>query len=176
MAAIKCRKCNTYISVRGIAKCPKCQTEFATEDTTKIEAKVAGRTPLAGATQTGNHSSSPVWLGFVVLGGIVISAAAIITSLLSSSPEKQRKELIGLALVKCQYAVQSTAKFGGGDLPPYVKNNSRDMDDEFNFGWPRGSFYFTNGFGAREAMSASCTGTLSTGKIMNLTINAKDML
>jgi len=40
------------------------------------------------------------------------------------------------------------AKFGGADTPPYVVNVGNG--DAFRFIWPRGSFEFTSGFGARE--------------------------
>lgn len=92
------------------------------------------------------------------------------------SPEKVRKQAVDKALVACQLAIKSLAQYGGADLPPYVPNNARGQDDEFYFAWPRGSFEFTNGFGAREKMSASCTGTLSTGKITSLTVNGKDVI
>ena len=100
--------------------------------------------------------------------------AFAIWGMMNPSAEKLRDRALADALVACQYAIKATAAYGGADLPPPVKNYGTSAD-EFYFAWQRGSFEFPNAFGAKEKMSASCTGKLSTLEIQSLTINGRDI-
>ena len=177
MAAVKCPGCGAYISVRGVVACPKCQapvepiSDMRLSDTRKEPPKIFNSTK----TKSGQGSPIVPIIGGVCILGIIISFGLIGWSLANPSAEKLRKRSISAALVQCQYAIKSTAAYGGADLPPFSKNYASD-GDEFYFAWPRGSFEFSNGFGGRQLMSASCTGVLSTGTITHLTVNAKDIV
>jgi hypothetical protein len=87
----------------------------------------------------------------------------------SAEQEQARQER--QALVACQQAIQAQAQYGAAEAPPYTSNHGTGR--EFYFAWPTGSFSFSNGFGARVNMSASCIGDLGTGTITQLTVNGK---
>jgi hypothetical protein len=165
MAAIQCPGCKAHLSVPGLVNCPRCQTYLSPPHLAPTRAPAPPLMTKAKATNL---------LGMVVIAGIGISVAAIVYRLAFPSQEDVRAKASSQALVGCQFAIQSAAQYGGADLPPPVQNGSRPQDDEFYFAWPPGSFEFSNGFGAKEKMSASCIGTLSTGAIKQLTINGKD--
>lgn len=78
------------------------------------------------------------------------------------------------ALHKCQQLILATAQYGDANRPPPTSNHGKD--DEFYFAWPKGSFEFTNGFGAKVRMSASCMGSIATGAVTSLTINGKQII
>jgi hypothetical protein len=114
------------------------------------------------------------WFSAVVVGAIVSLLALIAYRVVVPSDDEVSHRKVMAALARCQQAIQSTAQYGGADTPPYVKNYGKG--DEFYFAWPAGSFEFSNGFGARVKMSASCIGDIPTGEIKSLTINGKDIL
>ncbi|MEO8600493.1 MAG: hypothetical protein ABI656_11765 [bacterium] len=163
MAAIKCKGCGAYLSVKGLVNCPICQTYLEPAHHVKQAESIAP-----------HRLSTSEWIAASTLVGITGLIVFIIWMVVFPSEEKKRHGLISSALVGCQYAIKSLAKFGDAEMPPYVKNYARDADNEFYFAWPLGSFHFTNRFGAREKMSASCIGVLSTGEITQMTLNGKD--
>jgi hypothetical protein len=118
--------------------------------------------------------SAKDWLAIIALSALVILIGLIVYRVAVPSESQLHDRAVSAALYKCQRAIQSIAQYGGADMPPYTRNYGKG--DEFYFAWPRGSFEFANAFGAREKMSASCNGILSTGEIKNLTVNGKDFL
>lgn len=118
--------------------------------------------------------SAKDWFTIIILSTIAVLIVLNIYRVAVPSESKIRDRAVSAALYQCQRAIQLTAQYGDADRPPYTKNYGRA--DEFYFAWPRGSFEFTNGFGAREKMSASCNGVLSTGEIKSLTVNSNDIL
>lgn len=165
MKAVQCKGCGAFLSIKGLVNCPRCQAYLDPPDHAKQnEAKSV------------NGLKMSEWLGVLALIGIAAMIALIIKLVFFPSAEKTRedskRQRIIAALTQCQNAIKSTAKYGGAESPPYAQNHG--SGDEFYFAWPTGSFHFTNGFGAREKMSASCIGSLSTGSITQLTINGKD--
>lgn len=179
MPAVQCPGCKAYISVPGLYDCPLCKGPLPTPFLDKKKAVVPQSVYSTAPSFTASKLTSTSAKNALVLAGagaLVLCIGAIIYSVVFPSAAKQRQAAVGKALVGCQYAIKSTAQYGNADMPPYVPNHARSQDDEFYFAWPRGSFEFTNGFGAREKMSASCTGTLSTGEIKSLTVNGKDVI
>ena len=179
MPAVQCPSCKAHISVPGLYDCPLCKgplpTPFVEKKNAVVPPPVYGAAPSFTASKPTSQSARNV-LVLAGAGALVFCVGVIIYSVVFPSAEKQRKAAIGKALVACQYAIKALAQYGNADLPPYVPNHARSQDDEFYFAWPRGSFEFANGFGAREKMSASCTGTLSTSTIKSLTVNGKDVI
>lgn len=178
MSGIKCAGCGAHITVRGLSKCPICKGPLAPIADSRLGHDPSGKTSKSKAgTLAPSATKLPIsqWIGLICICGIVASIAVIIWSIANPSAESLRKRALADALVKCQYAIKSTASHGGAELPPYAKNYGT-LADEFYFAWPRGSFEFQNGFGGKAQMSASCTGVLSTGKITKLTVNGKDIL
>lgn len=109
----------------------------------------------------------------MIAGTITIALiAGGIYLLLRSTPEKEHKHQVSTALVVCQRMIANTAKFGEADTPPYVANEG--TGDKFEFAWPHGSFEFSNGFGARVKMSATCRGTLSPLEVQYLSVNGEE--
>lgn len=171
MAAIKCPGCGAYLSVNGLVNCPRCQTDLPSRLVNP--ASTSGSIQHSSGSVPGSGSSSKELLSgviFLVLGALVIFIA---WNIFVPSEEKKRKQLVSKALLDCQYAIKSLAKFGDAEVPPYVQNFGKD--GEYYFAWPLGSFHFVNGFGVKEKMSASCLGDLNTGKITQLTLNGKDV-
>lgn len=178
MAGVKCAKCKAYITVRGLSKCPICQgpiEPIADSRLSHLQAGKASKSKAAAPTHPATKLPLGQWIGLICICGIVGSVAVIFWSIANPSPEKLRKRALAEALVKCQYAIKSTAAHGGAELPPYAKNYGTAAD-EFYFAWPRGAFEFQNGFGGKEQMSASCIGVLSSGTITQLTVNGKDII
>lgn len=185
MAGVTCAGCSTHITVRGLDTCPICQapvTPIPDDRLKPLNPVRAAATPApTPATQPAATVKAPGMGGSEIVGAIVIAivvvvVASIAWAMRSPPQDNTRNQAISKALVACQYAIHSTAQFGGADMPPYTKNYARSQDDEFYFAWGPGSFEFPNAFGARVKMSASCIGKLSTGEIKYLTINGKDIL
>jgi hypothetical protein len=190
MAGVTCTGCGAHVTVRGLTKCPICGIPM--EPILDERIKTATRpapvresvrvmpppTVLAAPSPARPHGASLLgakeWFAIIVLSAIAILVGLIAYRVAVPSESKLRDRAVSAALYQCQRAIQMTAQYGGADLPPYAKNNGGK--DEFYFTWPRGSFEFSNGFGAREKMSASCTGDLTTGEIKHLTVNAKDII
>lgn len=176
MRAIQCLGCNAHLAIPGARKCPRCGAAIpAVEITPAIRpapAPAQSATLAAGAPQSVAGPLLGMLAALVIFGFIALIAYRVAVP----SHEKIREQALSKALVACQFAIQSTAQYGGADMPPYVPNHAGAENDEFYFAWPTGSFEFTNGFGAKVRMSASCIGTLSTGKITALTINGKDVI
>lgn len=164
MPAAVCTECGAHVAIDGATNCPRCNGRLQNPTDTH-PAQFASASSAMGFS---------AWLGLLALGVIVALLGLIVYRLIVPSEESIRRELTVAALIKCQRAIQSVAQYGDADTPPYAQNHGKG--DEFYFAWPRGSFEFANGFGAREKMSASCTGTLSTGEIKSLTINGKDII
>lgn len=167
MAAVKCVNCGSYSSIKGASTCPKCGNALiapSTENTTAINNTIA---------TTPKGMTAGEWIGAIALLTIIGLIAFIIWMVAVPSEEKKRDKLVSKALLNCQYAIRGAAKFGDAELPPYVKNHG--SKNEFYFAWPNGSFHFTNGFGAKEKMSASCIGELDTGTIKSITLNGQDI-
>lgn len=178
MAGVKCANCKAHITVRGLSKCPICQgpVELVTDSRLgHLHAGKASKSKTTPPTSPTTTLSIGQWIGLICICGIVGSVAVIFWSIANPSPDKLRNQALAEALVKCQYAIKSTAAHGGAELPPYAKNYGTAAD-EFYFAWPRGAFEFQNGFGGKEQMSASCIGVLSTGTITQLTVNGKDIM
>lgn len=171
MAAIQCPGCKAQLSVKGLVNCPLCQT-YLNPPHHQAEARAAARETRAilGRSFAAKVKDAAAWFAIVAMGVVVLGIAA---SILSPSTEKTQHSRMIDALARCQHAIQATAQYGDAEMPPYVPNYGRA--DEFYFAWPPGSFHFTNGFGARVKMSASCIGRISTGEIQHLTINGKDI-
>lgn len=167
MAATKCTGCGAHIAVRGLSSCPKCSAPIAA----LADERVRGNSvPVSGQISTGRIYILPI-VGMVA----AISLLALFGwRIMNPSEEKLRARAISVALANCQTAIASTAKFGNSDTPPAAKNYG-STDDEFYFAWPRGSFEFSNAFGGRVKMSASCTGKLTPFEIQHLTINGADI-
>lgn len=182
MAAIKCTGCGTYISVKGMVNCPKCGAYLSPPHHTPTPASVPKAIPgapkMAGSPTP--KTSLKISDYFTILGVTSLAGVIAFVVYMVAFPSAEKKEqdaytsAVRAALFQCQTAIASTAKYGGSDTPPYVKNNG--SKDDFYFAWPRGSFYFTNAYGAKEAMSASCNGSLKDGTISSMTLNAKDLI
>jgi hypothetical protein len=113
-------------------------------------------------------------LGLVAIGVIALFVCAFIYHVINPTADDVHRNKAMAALGRCQEAIHALAEYGGADTPPYTKNWGKG--NEFYFAWPRGSFEFTNGFGAKVKMSASCSGDLETGVITDLTVNGKDVI
>lgn len=169
MAAIQCPGCKAHVSVKGLINCPLCQTfldppflrEKAAADAKKNRDMLKVQSAL-GPKQ---------WFVLFALGAIVIMIALIIYRLAVPSESQVYERKVSAALLACQQRIASQAQYGNAEMPPYTKNYGKG--DEFYFAWPSGSFHFTNGFGAKEKMSASCIGDVHDGTIRQLTVNGK---
>lgn len=164
MPAIQCPGCRAHLSVRGLVNCPRCQAYL-----NPPHHQVAQTTPNRSA-----GTSPTTVFSFLALAAIVAGIVALAFSVVSPSAERVKGRLVTAALTQCQNAIRSAAQYGDAELPPYTANHGKD--DEFYFAWPSGSFIFTNGFGGKVKMSASCTGSISNGKIEHLTLNGKDII
>jgi hypothetical protein len=163
MAARQCDGCKAYVSLRSATSCPRCGTAF----------------PLPGPVPPAEPNGRPAGtagsaFALVALGLIVVLLGAIIYRVVFPSVEHLNHEKVMAALVHCQDTIHGLAEYGGADAPPYAQNYGKG--NEFYFAWPQGSFEFTNGFGARVRMSASCIGNLTTGEITSLTVNGRDIV
>lgn len=204
MPGVTCAACNAHVTVRGLAKCPICQAPIkpiidprlapiASHRTTSTprhggpgDSRAAhGRTftehsgPLPGKSPiTDNSRGNSIFTHGIAIVGIALGVLMFgwIAKAIFSPPseEKLHAQAVGLALEKCQRAILSTAQYGDAETPPFVANHG--TKGEFYFAWPKGKFEFSNGFGARVPMSASCLGDLTTGEIKSLTINSKDVI
>lgn len=121
---------------------------------------------LAAATKS--------WVPQIIAGGIVIACGALFVGMFMPSRSSRDTVDSNAALRLCQQTIHGLAEFGGADTPPYATNYGKG--DEFYFAWPRGSFEFTNGYGAKLPMSASCIGSIRRFEIEHLTINAKTII
>jgi hypothetical protein len=168
MAGITCTGCGAHVTVRGLTKCPICRIPMKPVLDSRIKTAAPSKSPVT-------TSPSPKgWLAIIAFSVIAILIGLIGYRVAVPSESKLNDEAVSAALYQCQRAIQLTAQYGDSELPPYVKNYG--TKGEFYFAWPRGSFKFSNGFGAKMPMSASCIGSLVTGEIKSLTINAKDVL
>lgn len=170
MAAVQCPGCNAHLSVKGLVNCPLCQAYLNPPH--HRGAPPAAPTGCKAGTLEARGTPPLQWLAVVALTAAALAVIVMIASVAFPSAEKIRHRQVMSALTQCQRAVQSTAKYGEADQPPYTENHG--SADEFYFAWPAGSFYFSNAFGARMKMSASCVGAVSTGTITQLTVNGKD--
>lgn len=168
MASIQCPGCKAHITVPGLINCPRCQTfmdpAFLREHQAQLAAAALPKASLLGARE---------WLGFAVLAAIVLLVGLMVYRAVVPSASQLHDRAVASALVACQQRIAGLAEFGGAETPPYTKNWGKG--DEFYFAWPTGSFHFKNGFGTNVPMSASCTGFVSTGEIMRLTLNGNDI-
>lgn len=87
-------------------------------------------------------------------GGLVLSLGVAMLSGCGQSEESKQREAIADALSKCQNEILSLAKYGDAERPPYV--NPEVASSAILFEWPKGKFYFTNGFGAKVPQAAEC--------------------
>lgn len=172
MAGITCTGCGAHVTVRGLTKCPICRIPMSPISDARV--KVLAPTPSPPRERAAYATTAKDWFTIITLSAIAILIVLIIYRVAIPSDSQIRDRAVSAALYQCQRAIHLTAQYGNADMPPYVKNYGRD--DEFYFAWPRGSFEFANGFGAREKMSASCNGILSTNEIKSLTVNGKDIL
>lgn len=180
-AGVTCTGCGAHVTVRGLDQCPICRIPIAPIVDARITPNAppptpspslplrAGKVKMVSAPMSGKD-----WFAIITISVIVIFVCLIIYRVIVPSSEKLHDRAVGAALLNCQQTIKLTAQYGDAETPPYAKNYGKG--DEFYFAWPRGSFEFTNGFGAREKMSASCIGVISTGEIKQLTINAKDIM
>lgn len=170
MVGITCEKCGAHVTVRGLSKCPICKEAIKPIATQVIVDRVPP--PVVSSKST---LGGPTIIVVIGVGIAALSLAWAANKIFSPpSQESIRNQAVGAALLQCQQAILRTAQYGDAETPPYVQNHGRE--DEFYFAWPRGQFEFTNGFGAKVPMSASCIGVLSTGEIKSLTVNGKDIL
>ena len=169
MASIQCPGCKAHISVPGLIDCPRCKTflnpPFLRKHAADEEAANRVSTALLGPKE---------WFGLLAIAALAVIAALMVYRLAVPSESQKVDRKVSAALLACQQRIAGTAGYGNAEMPPYSKNWANG--DEFHFAWQRGSFHFTNGFGASVPMSASCTGILSTGEIQHLTINSKDVI
>lgn len=112
------------------------------------------------------------WIAIICVPAILICIGLIGYRAFVPSESQRYDRAVSDALHLCQRAIASVAEYGDADTPPYTRNYG--TQGEFYFAWPQGSFEFTNGFGAKVKMSASCNGKVSTGEITSLTVNGKD--
>jgi hypothetical protein len=178
MATIQCPGCNAHLSVKGLVNCPLCQTYLNPPHHRTITPATHGTRPVHLDAQTAPRLSTTFgwaeWLGAATLAGIAAMVVVLIYTATFPSAEKIRDRQVSAALAQCQHAIRAHAQYGEAETPPYVPNHGRD--DEFHFAWAPGAFHFTNGFGAKVRMSASCNGNVSSGKIQSLTLTGKDLL
>lgn len=85
-----------------------------------------------------------------------------------SDPEKKQRMA---ALLICQKAIASSARYGKTEYPPYPEVKSGD--GFFLFLWKSGDFYFKNAFGADVPQSARCEVDKQSGRIQHLAISGK---
>lgn len=166
MASIQCPRCKAHITVPGLINCPRCQTfmdpPFLREHQAQVTAAARPKISLLGPRE---------WLGFAALAAIVLFVGLMVYRAVVPSASQLHDRAVASALLACQQRIAGLAEFGGAEMPPYSKNWGKG--DEFYFAWQRGTFHFKNGFGASVPMSASCIGSVSTGKIQQLTVNGK---
>lgn len=176
MPAVQCPGCKAHISIPSLHDCPRCKAPLPSPLLSKpMPASPQTIYAPGPAFLTTGSEPQPTKKALVILGlgAILLCAGLLIYNVVFPSAEKLRQTAISKALTGCQFAIKSLAQYGDADMPPYVPNQARSEDDEYYFAWPRGSFEFTNGFGAKEKMSASCIGKLSTGEIAQLTLNGQ---
>ena len=178
MAGVTCTGCGAHITVRGLDQCPICRIPI-TPITTPIFAPAAAQPippppPRVAQIKASNSMAWKDWIAVVAISVLAVSVCLILYRVIVPSTEKLHDRAVSAARLNCQQTIKSTAQYGGAEMPPYAENYGKG--DEFYFAWPRGSFEFINGFGAREKMSASCIGVISTGEIKQLTINSQDVL
>lgn len=180
MAGVTCIGCGAHVTVRGLLKCPICQIPMkpiigdyqARSEAQAIEAPP--RQPPIPKVKVAHVMSLMDWFAAITVSALAVLICLIVYRVIVPSESQLQDRAVSSALYQCQKHIHSLATFGGSDMPPPTANNG--ANDEFYFAWPRGSFEFANAFGGREKMSASCLGTVSTGEIKQLTLNAKDIL
>lgn len=163
MASIQCPGCKAHLSVNGLVNCPLCQTYL---NPPHHAAKAA---PVPASIGMGPKE----WLSAIGLTGIVICVGLIVYRVIVPSEDQIYSRQVSKALLACQDAILSAAKYGGAERPPYAKNYGKGA--EFYFAWQNGSFTLPNGLGGQEKASASCIGNLSDTQITRLTINGQDL-
>lgn len=169
MASVQCPGCKAHITVPGLNNCPRCQTFL---DPPFLRERAAAEAASARGSAYG--LSWKERLGLLALGAIVILVGLIVYRVVVPSDSQVHDRKVSAALLACQQRIAGLAEFGGAEMPPYSKNWAKG--DEFFFSWPRGSFYFKNGFGAAVPMSASCTGIVSSQTIEHVTLDGKIVL
>lgn len=174
MTGVTCAACGAHVTVRGLSKCPICRGPIKPI----LDPKSSGGVPppvFANKSAPSNPLNLILLRNAAIVGIVAFAAVWTARAIFSApSPEKLQREAVGAALYRCQQAILKTAEYGGAETPPFVQNHGRGK--EFYFAWSRGKFEFSNGFGARIPMSASCIGNLDTGEITSLTINARDII
>lgn len=181
MTGIDCAKCGAHVTVRGLRWCPICRAPMKPLPSNAEIAHAAAK-PIHAAhiRPVPEPRKSPArykytvrdWIAIICVPAILICIGLIAYRAFVPSDSQRHDRAISEALQLCQRAITSIAEYGAADTPPYTQNYGKQ--DEFYFAWPKGSFEFTNGFGARVKMSASCIGKVSTGEITSLTVNGKD--
>lgn len=181
MSGTDCEKCGAHVTVKGLNWCPLCRAPMKPLPGRVNEPRGNGQpAPAAHAKPSPPVFRAPVrykfsgrdWFALVCVSAIVILLVMIVYRVIVPSDSKRHDDAVREALHLCQSAITSVAEFGAAETPPYAQNYGKQ--DDFYFAWPKGSFEFTNGFGAKVKMSASCNGKVSTGQITSLTVNGKD--
>lgn len=172
MAAVECPSCKAIITVPDLINCPLCQTHLNPPFLRELREKEARANRDAANAQ--RIQGAKQWLILAVFGVVIALAGALVYSVVVPSEGQLQARKVSAALLACQQRIAGLAEYGDAETPPYVKNFGKG--DEYYFAWQRGSFHFKNGFGASVPMSASCTGTVSTGEIQSLTVNGKSII
>jgi hypothetical protein len=181
MNGIDCSQCGAHVTVRGLSSCPICRAPMKPLPGRSAEMPKGNAPPYTAhvrpkaapyKTPGTTALSAKDWLAIVCIPAIVILVGLIIYRVIVPSDSQRYDPAVSDALHMCQRAIASVAEYGGADTPPYTQNYGKQ--DDFYFAWPKGSFEFTNGFGAKIKMSASCNGKVSAGEITSLTVNGKD--
>jgi|GEM_PF-3352720 len=188
MATIQCSGCKAHLSITGSLACPRCQTPLPASKklaeksqssrrpgslTSSVESELASGAPLTKQPAPASTAAKDIF-AYTVLGAIVVCIVLIAYRVIVPSDETVHARKVSAALLACQQRIAGLAEFGGADQPPYAKNYGKG--NEFYFAWSRGTFHFTNAFGARVAMSASCVGDVDSGQIKHMTLNGKDVI
>jgi hypothetical protein len=184
MTGVTCTGCGAHVTVRGLTQCPICRIpmrpilderiKVASLAPPRFDDPIKSTAPASPRPRTAYRLGAKDWFAIITLSVLAVLIGLIVYGVVVPSESKLRDRAVSSALYRCQLAIQSIARYGASDIPPFTKNYGKG--DEFYFAWPRGSFEFSNAFGAREKMSASCNGILSTGEINSLTVNGKDLL
>jgi hypothetical protein len=157
---VQCPSCKAHLAISAAAACPRCHTELPRGTPQNLTTK-SHTAPQATA----------IGIAPIAVTGAVVVALFLGYYMLAASPARHEQHQVSQALLTCQQAIRAQARYDGSDTPPYTRNYG--SAGEFYFAWPTGSFYFTNQYGARETMSASCIGDLATGTIKQLTLNGQ---
>lgn len=186
----KCHGENTMIPLSTPAA--QLLTAGSTPTAIPLAVKLPEATPVP---PTGE--AKPATTGRFLVKVIAIVGVMGLISIFSSGPEPSRVQvnpgsniatpaktevlspaqnaLLDRALADCKSAIANNFGASGSGMIPDVDNHGATDKDEFYYAWPRGSYRLSTALGTVD-MSASCTGSIRSGKIDWLTINAKDVI